>query len=166
MACLQLQHELLFGRAKSVATNPARSRLEQRPIQVSSALVAEYKRAHQEVIAALQTMDEMGLEAPGSLLKLSHTRLRITRAANESRTSLQKILAILSQVPSPTIARKVELLEQLHAQVRDAARRHMAAWPHAAAQADWQTYLQSHTQVAQLWREVIARERQFLYPIL
>ena len=150
----------------SVATNPSQPGFEHRPIRVSSVLVAEYKRAHLEVIAALQAMEELALGPPASLLKLSHTRLRITRAAYDSRTALLKVLALLSQVPSPTIARKVEVLEQLHADVREAARRHMTTWPHAAAQADWQAYYQSHTRVAQLWREVINRERQLLYPML
>jgi hypothetical protein len=133
---------------------------------ISSALAAQYKRAHLEILAALDVMDEMSLQAPPSLLKLSHTRLRITRAANDSRTLLLKILNVLSKLPSPTIERKIEMLDALHAEVREAARRHMAAWPHATAQADWQTYYGSHLEVAQRWREVIARERQFIYPIL
>jgi len=118
------------------------------------------------MIAALRTMDEMALEPPTTLLKLSHTRLRITRAANDSRAALHKVLAILSRVPSPTIARKVEVLEQLHAELREAARLHMTAWPHAAAHAEWKTYYRSHAEVARLWRHVIERERQFLYPML
>ena len=151
----------------SVSVNVAFSGLEDRAARwVSSELVAEYKRGHQEMMAALQAMEEMALEPPASLLKLSHTRLRITRAANDSRAALHKVLAILSQMPSPTIARKVEVLEQLHAEVREGARHHMAAWPHAAAQAEWQTYYKSHAQVARLWREVIERERQLLYPML
>lgn len=133
---------------------------------VSSALAAEYKRAHREVIAALDVMDGMAAEPPADLLKLSHTRLRITRAANESRALLHKLLAILSQVPSPTIARKVEVLEQMHADLREAARLHMTTWTHAAALADWHAYYRSHAEVAQLWRQVIDRERQFLYPML
>jgi len=133
---------------------------------VSPTLAAEYKRAHQEMIAALRVMDEMALEPPSSLLRLSHTRLRITRAANDSRIALQRVLTILSKMPSPTIARKVEVIEQLHAEVRGAAREHMTAWPHAAAQAEWRQYYESHSEVAQLWREVIERERQLLYPML
>lgn len=132
---------------------------------VSSALVAEYKRAHQEMIAVLQVMDEMALKSPPSLLKLSHTRLRITRAANDCRTLLRRVLAILCKVPSPTIARKIEILEELHAELRDAARSHMAQWPHASARAEWPAYQESHALVARRWREVIERERQFLYPM-
>lgn len=133
---------------------------------VSSALAAEYRRAHRELTAALLVMDEMALEPPASLLKLSHTRLRITRAASESRALLQKVLSVLSKVPSPTIAHKVEVLEQLHSDLREATRRHTERWPHAAAQADWRAYYQSHLQVAQRWREAMERERQFLYPML
>ena len=150
-----------------MATNVAYSGFEDRSTPLAgSALVAEYKRAHLEMLAALQVMDDMGLEPPESLLKLSHTRLRITRAANDSRASLHKVLDVLSQLPSSTIARKVEVLEQLHANVIAAARRHMTTRTHAAAQAEWQTYYKSHLQVAQLWREVIQRERQLLYPML
>ena len=150
-----------------MATNYAPPGLEYRgaPV-VSSALVAEYKQAHQELLGALEVMDEMALLTPPSILKLSHTRLRITRAANDSRTMLGKILDILSKLPSPTIERKIVVLNQLHTEVREAARRHMAAWPHATAQADWQTYYGSHLEVAQRWREVLTRERQFIYPIL
>lgn len=150
-----------------MAANVAFSGLEDRSRpSISSALVSEYKTAHREMLAALQVMDEMALEPPTSLLRLSHTRLRLTRAANESRALLHKILAVLSQLPSPTTARKVEELEHLHAEVREASRRHMTAWPHAAAQAEWDVYYQSHAKVAQLWRNVIERERQLLYPML
>jgi hypothetical protein len=48
-----------------------------------------------------QGKGEMTLNPPASLLKLSHTRRRITRAANDSRIVLHKVLAILSQAPSP-----------------------------------------------------------------
>lgn len=149
-----------------MTTNLALSGLEDRTSVVGSALVAEYKRAHQEMLAVLQVMDAMAFDPPASLLKLSHTRLRITRAANDCRAALRKVLDVLSKLPSPTIARKIEVLEELHAKLREAARDHMAAWPHAAAQAEWRTYYESHTRVAQLWREVIERERQLLYPML
>jgi hypothetical protein len=58
------------------------------------------------------------------------------------------------------------MIEQLHVDLRGAARRHMAAWSHEAARADWEGYCRSHTHVAQLWREVIERERELIYPLL
>lgn len=124
-----------------MATNFAPSRSEDRRMPaVSFALAAEYRRAHEELTAALLVMDEMALEAPAGLLKLSHTRLRITRAASDSRVLLQKVLSVLSKGPSPTIAHKAEVLEQLHSELREATRRHIKTWPHAAAQADWRAY--------------------------
>lgn len=51
------------------------------------------------MIAAIELMDERGLDTLPNMLKLSHTRPWITRAANESRTLLPKVLAILSQQP-------------------------------------------------------------------
>ena len=149
-----------------MATNPASWVPQNRTPLVPSELVAEYKRAHVEMIAAIEAMDQMALDSPPNMLKLSHTRLRITRAANESRTSLHKVLAILSRQTSPTIGRKVEVLEQMHAELREVARRHMARWSHAASHADWPAFYNSHTDVAQRWRDVIECERRFLYPML
>jgi len=83
-------------------------------------------------------MDEMAFEPAASLLKPSHTRLKITRPANDSRALRHMVLAILSRVPSLTISRKVAAPELLQAELKEAARRHMAIWAHAAAQAGWQ----------------------------
>jgi hypothetical protein len=151
----------------SVVTNAAFSTVQDRSRSpVTSALIAEYKRAHENMLTAIQAMDELALEATPNQLKVSHTRLRITRAANESRGVLHIILSLLSQTPSPTIRSKVELLEQLHVELKEIARRHMAKWTHAAAQEDWQGFCHSHAHVGELWRETIQRERQLLYPIL
>jgi hypothetical protein len=133
---------------------------------VNSALVAEYRRAHEELLAAIRAMDGLALGTGPNPLRVSHTRMRITRAANESRAAFQKIVLALSQKPSPTIAGKVEVLTQLHAELKEVARRHMATWTHAAAQEDWPGFCKSHAYVAQRWCDTIARERQLLYPIL
>jgi len=111
-------------------------------------------------------MDEMALEPIPNPLKVSHTRMRITRAANDSRAAFNKIPSAISATPSPTIASKVEVLTQLHAELKEAARRQMATWTHAAAQEDWRGFRRSHAYVAQRWCDTIERERELLYPIL
>jgi hypothetical protein len=133
---------------------------------VNSAFIVEYKTAHQEMLEALRVMDEMALGPVPYQLRFSHTRLRVTRAANDSRAALHKILAVLLQLPGPTTAGKVEVLKQLHVELREVARRHMATWTHAAAQSDWAAYCQSHGELAQRWYEIIDRERRLLYPVL
>ena len=150
-----------------MATNVAFSGFDDRNgCLVSSALVAQYKRAHQEMLAAIEPMDELAFGPVPNQLRLSHTRLRLTRAANDSRAAVHKVLSILSELPSPTVAHKVQALKQMHVELKEAARRHMATWTHTASLADWRGYCRSHSEVAQRWRETIDRERQLIYPML
>jgi hypothetical protein len=118
------------------------------------------------MLAALRAMDAMTLEPIPNPLKVSHTRMRITRAANNSRAAFNKIIFAISGTGSWTIGSKVEVLTQLHAGLKEAARSHMATWTHAAAQEDWPGFCRSHACVAQLWCDAIERERKLLYPIL
>ena len=130
------------------------------------ALVRGYKYAHDQMLEALAAMDELAKGAPPNQLRLSHTRLRITRAGTESRAAFHKIALALSNHPSPSARRSVDTLEHLHAELRSLAKHHLATWPHAQAHEDWTGYCQASAQVRSRWRETIARERELLYPLL
>jgi hypothetical protein len=118
------------------------------------------------MLAAIQAMDELSGGPAPSQLRLSHTRLRITRASADSRSAFSKIVRILSIQPEATAARAIAILEQQHRELREAARNHLTTWPHARAQVDWPGYCRSSAEVRRLWREMIRRERELLYPLL
>jgi hypothetical protein len=150
-----------------VATNVAFSPThDQSGLKISPSLVTDYKRAHQEMLAALSAMDELAQESAPNQLRLSHTRLRITRASTESRVAFGKVAAALSQVASPSVARTIDTLEHLHLELREIAKRHLSTWTHAQAQEDWVGYCRSSEEVRRRWRELIKRESKLLYPLL
>jgi len=133
---------------------------------VTPALVRGYKYAHDQMLEALAAMDELAKGAPPNQLRLSHTRLRITRAGAESRAAFHKIALALSNHAGLSARRSVDTLERVHAELRSLAKHHLATWPHAQAQEDWTGYCRSSAEVRRLWRETIARERELLYPLL
>ena len=134
--------------------------------RVNPRLTSEYKRAYEQMLAALAALDELSLDATPNQLRVSHTRLRITRASHEIRAVFQKIMSILSESASPTLARKVELLVQMHVELRQASRRHIGTWTQAQAQADWPGYCRASAELRRRWRETMDRERQLLHPLL
>jgi len=146
-----------------VAFSPTRDPEE---CPVSRASVTGYKYAHDQMLAALAAMDELAQGDPPKQLRLSHTRLRITRAGTESRAAFHKIALALSRHPSPLTARSLDTLERMHLELRQLAKHHLATWTHSQAQEDWAGYCRSSAEVRHLWRETIARERELLYPLL
>jgi len=150
-----------------VATNVAfTGSADAHPARVNPGLVTEYKRAYQQMFAALAALDELALDPTPDQLRVSHTRLRITRASHESRLVFQKIMSILSESSSPTLACKVELLVQMHVELREASRRHVSTWTRAQTQADWPGYCRSSAELRRKWRQMMDRERQLLHPLL
>ena len=150
-----------------MTTNLAYSQIrDRRPAAIRASLVADYKRAHAEMLAAITAMEALASGAPPTQLRLSHMRLKITRAAGDSRAAFTKIVTALSPQQPPVVARRLQSVEELHDQLRDAARRHMSTWTHAHAQQDWEGYYRSGAHVRQLWREGIQKERELIYPLL
>jgi hypothetical protein len=136
------------------------------PPLISPSVAADYKRSHQQMLAAIAAMDELANESAPNQLRLSHTRLRMIRAGAECRAAFLKIVSVLSQMQNPMVARKIEILEGLHIELREVARLHLTTWTHEQARLDWRGYCQSSREVRQLWLAVIDRERALLYPFL
>jgi len=134
--------------------------------RVNPGLVTEYKRSYQQMFAALAALDELALDPTPDQLRVTYTRLRITRASHESRLVFQKIMSILSESSGSTLARKVELLVQMHVELREASRRHVSTWTRAQTKADWAGYCRSSAELRRRWRQMMDRERQLLHPLL
>ena len=149
-----------------MATNIAFSGVDRRQPRVRPALAAEYKQAHEHMLDAIGAMDELSLGPVPSQLRVSHTRLRITRAGSESRAAYRRIIAILMESPDTIVTDAVESVQRLHFQLTELSRRHMTTWTHDQACADWEGYCRSSAEVRQLWRESIDRERRLIYPLL
>lgn len=147
-------------------TNYALSKAEdRRPQRVSPALVAEYKRAHEEMLEAIGALDELLCEIAPNQLRLSHTRLRITRKSYACRSLFDKIVSVL-ELSNPMLGRKIETLKELHAELRKTTELHLARWTHEQARIDPNGYCLSSAELRQLWRTAIDHERRLLYPFL
>lgn len=150
-----------------MATNFAFVPPDDRPSRcIPSALAAEYKRCHEEMLAAIEAMDKLACHPVPNQLRLSHTRLRITRAGAECRTAFAKIERILSSEPSIAANRVIGVLQRQHRELKAASRHHLAFWTHAQANEDWPGYCRSSAEIRQMWRALIERERKLLYPLL
>jgi hypothetical protein len=149
-----------------MATKAAFSGIDQRQPAISAALVADYKKAHEDMLAAIAAMDDLAQGAAPNQLRLSHTRLRIIRASSESRSIYKRIVAILLQQPIPDILQRVEPVVRLHFHLREVANRHLNSWTHEQSLIDWEGYCRSSEEIRQLWREAIECERKLLYPLL
>ena len=139
---------------------------DQPPPRLKPSVIKDYKQAHQEMLCALSAMEELSSKCDPNQLRLSHTRLRITRASYECRAALANIVRVLSLRKSPIVDRKVATIERTHLELRAAARQHLTKWTHEQARIDWLGYCQSSAEVRQLWRKAIDREREMLYPLL
>lgn len=133
---------------------------------VSSAFARVYKDAHEDMLAAISAMDELTGDLEPNPLRLSHTRLRITRASMQCRSVFRKIATILSRDGAPAVSRALEALEGRHFELKELTSSHLAIWTPAQIQSNWEGYCRSSEEVRGRWRETIERERQLLYPLL
>lgn len=139
---------------------------QHRPRLISSVLIDSYKDAHAEMLSAIAAMDELTRDPTPDGLRLSHTRLRITRASQECRATFKKVVATLSPDGTPAVARAVDELERRHSELKGVTSQHLASWTLSEILSDWPGYCRASADVRHRWRKIIERERQLLSPLV
>ena len=150
-----------------MATNPVHADTSQ-ACQPSVRLVrhSEYVEAHQELLDAMSAMEELTNGPLPDSLRLSHTRLRVTRASLERRALFRRVVGQLSRHPAPSVGRSLAILQDHDRELLDLTNEHIATWTPARMKADWPGYCESTREIRSRSRENIERERELLYPLL
>jgi hypothetical protein len=133
---------------------------------IASRVIDSYKHAQDQMLRAISAMDELTTSPSPDALRLSHTRLRITRMSQQCRSAFQEVAALLSREGSPAVRGAVEELELAHLELKEATWLHLATWAPSEIGDNWQAYCLASAEVRRRWRQIIERERQLFFPLL
>lgn len=126
----------------------------------------EYVEAHQQLLDAMSVMEELTASSELNPLRLSHARLRVTRASLERRELFRKVVAQLGRNPTTAIAHALAVLQRHDLELLDLTSEHLATWTPARIKADSNGYCESTRNIRAKSRANIEREIRLLYPLL
>lgn len=132
----------------------------------ATALLMQLREAHDELAAALHTLDEMTAGAHPDVARYPHARWRLSSARRRRRAVASEIYAELPAAVAPAEAAAISRLRaDDDRRLRDSAL-HVQHWTSERIAADWQGYCAASAPLRATLREWMAAERALLYPLL
>ena len=128
--------------------------------------IDKYKNAQDRMLRAISAMDDLTSSPSPDALRLSHTRLRITRMSKECRRVYQEVAKILSQQRNSQVNSAINELDVAHFELAEITSLHLARWAPQEILTNWNAYCRASAEVRRRWRQIIERERQLLFPLL
>lgn len=129
-------------------------------------MLDELKTAHEEMLAALEELETLTAAAACDESAVATARIRLSRASRQRRIlSNQAIDRLLGEASAADAARLKGLRERNSGQL-EASAKHIGSWGLRTIREKWLQYCQASQGVRRELRELIATDRELLYPLL
>jgi hypothetical protein len=129
-------------------------------------MLNELRQIHEEMEAALEGLDALTSEPVLDESRLANARLKLSRVSGRRRRIVDAATLQLLDDAGPADARKLRALRELNAIQLEASTRHIGTWGLRHIQADWPGYCRASVSMRQSLRDLIAADRDTLYPLL
>jgi hypothetical protein len=129
-------------------------------------MLDEFRLVHEEMEAALANLDALTSEPLLDETRLASARLKLSRASGKRRRLVDAATVQLLDGAAPSDARKLRALRELNAIQLEVSTRHIGTWGLRQIAADWPGYCHASVNMRQSLRELIAADRETLYPLL
>jgi hypothetical protein len=127
---------------------------------------AELEQTHAEMEAALADLAAITGEATFDEPRLASARVRLSRASGKRRRIVDAAILNLLETASPDDARKLRGLRERNATQLEASTKHIGGWGMRHIVADWPGYCRASVAMRQSIHDLIAADRETLFPLL
>jgi hypothetical protein len=127
---------------------------------------ADLRALHEELDAALIELDRLtSVETPDQAA-LAAARHHLSRTSRRRRRLVDNLTSRLLVTASPTEAQHLRALRERNAAQLQASTSHIGKWSLHNLMEDWQGYQAASSFMRQSLRDLMADDRQTLYPLL
>jgi hypothetical protein len=129
-------------------------------------MLAELKAIHTELEAAMDELDRLTTETAPNQTGVAAARARLSRASGKRRGLFDMATNYLGKTAGPANAQKIRELRDKNAAQLEASTAHIGAWGLRQLVADWPEYVRTAAPMRQSMRDLIAADRNILFPML
>ena len=131
-----------------------------------SGLLAELKRAHEDLLRAIEELAELTAGPAPAKGDLVSIRWKVSSASLSRRLLWGRILMSLSGRVDPAEQHKLRRLQDLDIELLRTSTKHVGAWTSEAILEDWAGYCRDSRDMRAKMIEAITSEQELLFPIL
>jgi hypothetical protein len=132
----------------------------------SGALLAELKRAHEDLLRAIEELAELTAGPAPPKGDLVNIRWKVSSASLSRRLLWGRILMSLTGCVGPTEQQKLRKLQDMDIELLRKSTKHVGAWTSEAILEDWPGYCRDSRDMRAKMIEAITLEQETLFPIL
>lgn len=129
-------------------------------------MLADLIATNDELLAALDVLEKLTLQPEPDEAGLASARLRLSRASGKRRRVVDAACNLLLESASAEEARKLRSLREINGVQLESSTSHIGTWGLRHVMADWAGYCRASTPMRQSLRDLIAADRDTLYPML
>jgi hypothetical protein len=129
-------------------------------------LLAELEKAHEELLHAIRTLEELARGPAPSRSELVNVRWKLSSASLSRRLLWGRIHRTLSGRVSQLEQDKLERLREADISLMRTSTQHVATWTPEAILREWSGYCSASRMMQRKMTDAIRAEQEILYPIL
>ena len=132
----------------------------------SAALFASLREAHENLIAAMEVMEQVTRQPLADRIQFTAGRWRISHASLARRSAWDACFRHLHPLVHPRTARVLEELNSEDFELMQLSAAHVARWSVDSIEHEWPTYCEASRTIRGRMAVRIAAEKRLLYPLL
>lgn len=129
-------------------------------------MLAEIKAIHKDLLTAMSELDQLTSAPAPDQIAVAAARARLGRASGKRRALFDKATNHVANTANARDAQKLRELRDLNAAQLEASTNHIGAWGLRHLVADWPEYVRTAAPMRQSMRDLIAADRDILFPML
>lgn len=129
-------------------------------------MLDELKTAHEEMLAALAELEALTAKAACDEPAVATARIRLSRASRQRRILATQAIDRLFSDASAADAARLKGLRERNSEQLEASAKHIGTWGLRTIRENWPQYCRASQDVRRGLRELIATDREVLYPLL